>query len=105
VNIMDIREPSGPYWEAYQATRARDHIFDNPAFTPTWFLEKLAHGRIAAARVELEKLGARNSEEAWRALRILEKFLRGGGNPDEREAIVAGLLGAEEIEIERERRE
>jgi hypothetical protein len=134
VNLADIREPSGPYWAAYQDTRARDHILDNPASVPHWFLAKLARERVAAARVALEQAGrdgrtqagrqldgafhrdgqwdGRAAAEAGRcvelhaALRTVEDYLRSTITLEpESEQIVAALLGAQEIETARERAE
>lgn len=101
---------------------------------PEWFLAKLARERVAAARVALEQLGrdarshvARqfNGEfhpggqwdgaaareagqfvELHAALRTIEQFIRQVNTLEpECALVVAGLLGAQEVETERERRE
>lgn len=102
MRIFDISEQDGPFWAAYQDYRRRNGVLDDPATVPYWFLEKQAVARVAAARCALERLGAPNAAEAWKALRRVENFLRGGGNLDEREQIVLGILGAEEAETARE---
>lgn len=114
MNLIDIRERLGPFWAAYQAERRRSRIIDNPDYVPEWFVAKLARERVAAARVALEQLkpprpqkyNGREVVEVWEALRTVEGFLRDGSNEfGQRDQVVAGLLGAQEIETERERRD
>ncbi len=118
MRLIDIREPDGPYGAAYQATRARDGIIDNPDMVPDWFVARLARERVAAARVALEQLGAEPMDAfgssyqnelgaVHAALRTIEGFIREHG-PDvlgARDQVVAGLLGAQEIATERENRD
>lgn len=117
MHLIDVREQHGPYWAAYQAYRKRERVLDNPAFVPDWFVAKLARERVAAARVAMEQLGAepmdvfgseyqRELTAVWAALRTVEQFIRETRTHDPSVAqVVAGLLGAQEIETERERRD
>lgn len=109
MNLLDVREPDGPYWAAYQAERAREGIVDNPDFVPEWFLIKLLKGRLAAARVALEQVDIDRSEfdetkKAWQTIKTLEEFIGSGADPfGARQQVLAGLLGAQEVETARER--
>lgn len=111
MNLLDVREPDGPYWAAYQEERAREGIVDNPDFVPEWFLIKLMKDRLAAARVALEQVqGTREPtpyyemKRAWQAIKTLEEFIGSGSDPfGARQQVLAGLLGAQEIETARER--
>lgn len=105
MKLIDIREKDGPYWAAYQAHRERERIIDDPAFVPSWFVARLARERVAAARVAVEQIAHPLGAELWEALRTVEHFLREVHDLDPVvEQVVAGLLGAQEIETERERR-
>lgn len=113
LRLIDLREPDGPYWAAYQHRRHRDHIIDNPDYVPEWFLFDTLSRRFAAGRVEIEHLMPlahqdRDDPESLSrvraALYTLENFMRSGSNRvGQREAVTAAMLGAQEIEEERER--
>lgn len=110
MHLSDIRGPEGPYWAAYQEERARSGILDNPAHVPDWFVAKLARERVAAARVGVERcvrpLGAEPGmdREVWEALKVVEAFIREGHTLEPAVAqVVAGLLGAQEVETRRDR--
>lgn len=125
MKLSDLREPDGPFWGAYQEERRRERIIDNPDFVPPWFLIKLGRERLAAARVSLEQLGSdarsnlvrtlngyRVSEDhhelakVHAALRVLEEFVGHGlDTSGAREQVLAGLLGAQEVETARELRD
>lgn len=109
LHLSDLADPTGPYWVAYQATRARDGILDNPATVPPWFLAKTARERVAAARVEVERAAEardENAAELYRALRVVEDHLSMSATSEPTiAAAVAGLLGAQEVATERERAE
>lgn len=116
MSLMDLRERLGPYWAAYQAFRRRERVFDDPDYVPEWFLARLARERVAAARVALEQLGrepmdvfqALGNPDMTRlhaALRTIEQFIRETNTLEpECAQVVAGLLGAQEVETARERR-
>ena len=89
LHIADVREPSGPYWRAYQAERARRDIIENPDLVPDWFLIKLMQERLIAAAGELANLGVplTNSEHASvlnvrAALDLLAGFIDYGHRSD-----------------------
>lgn len=117
MDLIDIRERTGPYWAAYQAYRRRERVIDDPDSVPEWFVARLARERVAAARVALEQLGrepmdvfqAQANPDMTRlhaALRTIEQFIRETNTLEPEAAqVVAGLLGAQEVETERERRE
>lgn len=102
MDLSDVNQPDGPFWNAYQETRKRNRILDDPAEVPYWFLRDIAGERVAAARI-----AAQNSldvdEKVVLALRVVEDHLR-FGSPVGKEQVVAALLGAEEIETAREGR-
>ena len=110
MNLIDLRGSGGPFWAAYQEERRRAGIIDNPDFVPEWFLRRVMRDRLAAAYVVLEQSRDSKSafderKKAWDALRVLEAFV-GGYDPDGvREQVLAGLLGAQEVETARERQE
>jgi hypothetical protein len=112
MNLLDLREPNGPFWVAYQEERARERIVDNPGFVPDWFLIRMMKRRLAAARIALEQVSTKEPtpyyemKRAWEALNTLESFLDYGSQVDPlgaRQQVLAGLLGAQEIETARER--
>lgn len=102
MNLDDIAGPAGPYWEPYEDYRDRNNLYDFPDTVPFWFLLRIAHDRVAAARVALEKVGAEGVWTAWRGLKEVEEQLQGAMHTPQREAIVLGILGGEELEAARE---
>jgi hypothetical protein len=94
VNITDINVKDGPYWAAYQEKRRKDGIFENPDYVPTWFLIRLAHARISAARTTLEQLGERQGVGV--ALWKLERLFA-DASLDVREQVALAILGADEV--------
>lgn len=109
MHLQDLCERLGPYWAAFQAYRRRERVFEDPDYVRPWFLVGLLRDRVAAARVGVEKIARPNDAEAeslFHALRLIEDRLRTHGALDlVTEQLVAGLLGAQEIETERERRD
>lgn len=112
MKLDDVREMTGPYGPAYQAERKRSHIIDDPAEVPVWFLSERMRARLHAAEIALEARPAATARlhsqqhKVWLALRTIRTFLHSGDNEaGQRDIVLAGLLGATEVEIERERRE
>lgn len=108
MNLLDIRERTGPYWAAYQAYRRENGVIEDPDYVPDWFVVKLARDRVLAARVGIELSARPNDEhahEVWKALGVVADALS-TGNPLEpwMQQLVAGLLGAQEIETAQEKR-
>lgn len=98
MNLIDINGSDGPFWALYQAERVRWRIIDNPDYVPFWFLEKLAKERVSAARCALEKFGSTQSVKAGSALWDLERQFGAGLPLEDREQLVLGILGADEVD-------
>lgn len=117
LHLSDLRQyRSGPFWAEYQAERRRAGIVEDPDYVPEWFLYRTVMRRFAAARGAIEQLGPK-AVTGFRgdlaplanlrvALVALERFMRDGANDlGQRELLTAAMLGAAEVEEERERRQ
>lgn len=108
LKLSDVCEKTGAYWEGYQRRRRRDKIVHDPDTVPSWYVIELAGERVSEARIALERHGLLStwSREVHLALWKVEKFLRFRySDHADREMVVAGLLGAAEVEEDRVRRE
>lgn len=100
-----LKYRSGPFWDAYQRERAREHITEDPDYVPEWFLYRTLMNRFSVARTALEPFarGDQTIMEGCSALHHLGKMMRGSNRVGQIELLTAAMFGVAEIEEERER--
>lgn len=108
MSFTHINGREGPYWAAYQEYRRINEVTADPAYVPEWFMVGLMRDRLSAARVAIEQLDPLDKEadssKIIDALKVLGLYLSEGANQvGQREALLLGLLGAQEAEIAEER--
>lgn len=108
-DIDTLAQPDGPHAEAYRAYLERTERFGGGDYVPLWFLRKRILRRLAEAERALEALDPMHREPTTlpvvEALGVLHGFLEREYDPhDHRLAVLALLLGSEEMETDRDRR-